>query len=133
MTTTKPRTCNVEGCPAPGHTPDEWVKGHYLKIPTIFWERGNGTVAIATVHDIASVGDPEANAALITRAPDLAHVLVGLVRAAQAIGVFPETYCWCGGAQIDHLAPAEQHTGECHEMRTALAAAEAALKGANDA
>ena len=40
--------------------------------------------------------------------------------AAQAIGVFPETYCWCGD-RFNHLAPDDRHTGECKEVRAALA------------
>ena len=130
--TTDARTCNIEGCPTPGHTPGEWAKGHYLKTPTIFWERGNGTVAIATVHDIASVGDPEANAALIARAPDLAHALVGLVKAAKE-GVMKQELMrsshvwWCRNPAMK-----DGCSKGCETMRAALTAAEAAL-GASDA
>ena len=139
--TTDARTCNIEGCPTPGHTPGEWAKGHYLKTPTIFWERGNGTVAIATVHDIASVGDPEANAALIARAPDLAHALVGLVKAVKGSEwcgwdqYHDHSVChWCGGASEPcRTCPSTRqgHSTNC-EGQAALAAAETAL-GASDA
>lgn len=107
MTTKDARTCNIEGCPTPGHTPGKWAKGHYLKTPTVFWERGNGTVAIATFHDIASIGDPEANAELFTRSPDLAHALAGLVKGIKAM--------------------------DSDAVQVAMAAAEAALKGDSDA
>ena len=113
--TTDARTCKIEGFPAPGHTPGKLAKGHYLKTPTVFWERGNGTVPIATFHDIASMGDPEDNAELFTRAPDLAHALVGLVKAAKALSRVVTQH--------------EDHVKAQDALYDALVTAEAALNG----
>ena len=47
-----------------------------------------------------------------------------LVEAIMDVGVFPETNCWCGAGGNGHLAPDDQHTGECKGMRAALQAYE---------
>ena len=52
------------------YTPGPWEAGWWCRVPTVFDSRGNGTVALATVHDMTT-GDPEANARLIAAAPDL--------------------------------------------------------------
>ena len=52
------------------HTPGPWEVGKYMGLPTIFDTRGNGTVALASVHDMA-IEPADANAALMAAAPDL--------------------------------------------------------------
>lgn len=36
----------------------------------------------------------------------------------EAVGFFPETYCWCFDGRPDK--PFDQHTGECRELKLAL-------------
>ena len=57
------------------HTPGPWSAGTYCLQPTVFWDKGNGTVAIASIHDGYAKGDPKANARLIAAAPDLLEAL----------------------------------------------------------
>jgi hypothetical protein len=60
--------------PAPVHphcyTPGPWEVGKYMGLPTIFDTRGNGTVALASVHDMA-IESADANASLMAAAPEL--------------------------------------------------------------
>ena len=74
----------VEGCPEPEHTPEGWSAGHYKGTPTVFWDRGNGTVPIATVYDLASQGSANDNARMIAASPARTHALVKLVAELRA-------------------------------------------------
>ena len=65
------------------HTPGPWEAGHYRGTPTVFWGRGNKTVPIATCHDVASEGDPDANARLIASAPELLETLKETLRSLE--------------------------------------------------
>ena len=66
-------------------TPGSWSPGTYEGIPRIFWDRGNGTVAIATVHDLVSIGKPDANAAFLAAARNYLPVLIDIARTAKAL------------------------------------------------
>ena len=75
------------------HTPGPWEAGHYNGTPTIFDSRGNGTIPLATVHDVTT-GDPEANARLIAAAPDL-------LAACEALAQWADKECMPVGETND--------------------------------
>jgi hypothetical protein len=52
------------------YTPGPWEVDKYMGLPTIFDTRGNGTVALASVHDMA-IESADANASLMAAAPEL--------------------------------------------------------------
>ena len=64
-------SCAMLGEAAATHTPGPWEAGMYKGMPTVYWGRGNGTVAIASCHDLTAVGNANANAHLIAAAPAL--------------------------------------------------------------
>ena len=132
-------TCKVEGCPVPGHSEGQWwpmMDGP--KENRQPWEPWAAFMEAAPGLTIGCTSNTEplcrvsgylvpvvANAALIARAPDLAHALVGLVKAAKdykALEQLPQdSYQALHGIRVGQA------------FKDALAAAEAALKGASDA
>ena len=64
-------------------TPGPWECGFYATRPTLFWGPGNGTVPIASMHDEASAGGPNENAALV------AHLVNNAERLAACEELLP--------------------------------------------
>ena len=122
-------TCPVKGCPFPKHSAGPWVIVGERHMSPDYWSKaGWDDLVIAVPHEngpwetihVRSLGNAYGlpDAALIARAPDLAHALVGLVQAARKVVIDSHHADWCTN---------------CTEARVALAAAEAALKGDSDA
>ena len=115
-------TCKVEGCLVPEHTPGQWrvefdAYGGYDMMSSAYLIQSGETriTEVDTGHKGKDV-ESAANAALIARAPDLAHALVGLVKALNAV------------VNIDQ-ADTLQTAPLWLKVRAALAAAEKALAG----
>ena len=122
--TTDARTCNIEGCPTPGHTPGKWhaekkrdAVGRTVRTPAV--RRPLMVAKGESPKDedayVACYIRSDDDAELFARAPDLAHALVGLVNVVQ---------------HIDHRAPSNDLS---ERLRVALIAAREALEGASDA
>lgn len=62
------------------HTPGPWEVGKYMGLPTIFDTRGNGTVALASVHDMA-IESADVNAALMAEAPEMLKIVATIATA----------------------------------------------------
>jgi len=67
------------------HTPGQWEAGHYKGVPTVFDGRGNGTIALATVHNL-TVGDAEANSHIMAAAPELLSACEAYLDAMERYG-----------------------------------------------
>ncbi len=74
------------------YTSGPWEAGWYKGIPTVFDSHGNGTIRLATVHDL-TCGDEWQNAKLMAAAPELLRACQEVVELLDSSKLLKKHIC----------------------------------------